>query len=74
MDENTLANNLAQQASDFRSNRGKFGFRPMQSATICSAEPSSTKLEGLEFSGFQTNQVKQQRPILMIGEHPWYVI
>jgi hypothetical protein len=25
-DENTLTNDLAQQASDFRSNRGKFSF------------------------------------------------
>jgi hypothetical protein len=25
-DENTLTNDLAQQASDFRSNQGKFGF------------------------------------------------
>jgi hypothetical protein len=58
-DENTLTNNLAQQASGFRSNRGKFGFLkkpdvsvcqteyssfwPMHSATVCSAEPSSIK-------------------------------
>jgi hypothetical protein len=32
------------------------------------------KLEGLEFPGFQTKQAKQQRPLLMIGGHPWYVI
>jgi ribonuclease HI len=58
-DENTVVNNLAQQASGFRSNRGKFSFlekpdvpvcqtgwsssHPMHSAMICSAEPSSAK-------------------------------
>jgi hypothetical protein len=52
-------NDLAQQASDFRSNRRKFyvlekldvpifqtgwsSFQPMQSVDICSAEPSSAK-------------------------------
>jgi hypothetical protein len=56
-DKNTLANNLAQQASGFQSNRGKFSvlekldvpvcqirqssFRPMHNATVCSAEPCS---------------------------------
>jgi hypothetical protein len=60
-DENTVANDLAQQASSFWSNRGKFDFlkkldvllcqirqsdfQPMHSATICSTEPSSTKLD-----------------------------
>jgi hypothetical protein len=55
-DENTLANDLAQQALGFRSNQGKFSFleksdvpvcktgqsdfQPMHSVTICSAEPS----------------------------------
>jgi hypothetical protein len=58
-DENTLANNLTQQASGFQSYRGKFdflekldvpvyqtgqsGFRPMHSSIVCSAEPSSAK-------------------------------
>jgi hypothetical protein len=58
-DENTLANDLAQQASGFQSNRGKFyflekpdvpvyqteqsSFWPMHSATVCSAEPHSAK-------------------------------
>jgi hypothetical protein len=58
-DENTWVNNLAQQASDFRSNRGKFSFlkksdvlvcqirqsnfQLMHSATICSTEPSLAK-------------------------------
>jgi hypothetical protein len=58
-DENTLANNLTQQASGFRSYRGEFGFlekpdvsvyqtgqsgfRSMHSSTVCSTEPSSTK-------------------------------
>jgi hypothetical protein len=58
-DENTLANDLTQQASGFRSNRGKFSFLkksdvpicqtgcssfwPMCSEIICSAEPSSAK-------------------------------
>jgi ribonuclease HI len=58
-DENTSTNDLVQQASDFRSNRGKFDFlkeadvpvcqtgqsdfQPMHSATVCSAEPSSAK-------------------------------
>jgi hypothetical protein len=57
-----MANNLAQQASGFQSNRGKFGFlkkldalvcqigqssfRPMHNATICSAELSSVKSDG----------------------------
>jgi ribonuclease HI len=61
-DENTMVNNLAQQASGFRSNQGKFsfmkksdvlvcqtgqsGFQPMHSAIICSAEPSSAKPNG----------------------------
>jgi hypothetical protein len=58
-DKNTLANDLAQQASGFRSNRGNFSFlakpnvpvcqtgqsdfRPMHSAIVCSTEPSSSK-------------------------------
>jgi hypothetical protein len=62
-DENTMMNDLAQQASGFWSNRGKFGFlekmdvpvcqtgqsslRPMWSATICFAEPGSVKPDGL---------------------------
>jgi hypothetical protein len=62
-DENTLANDLAQQALGFRSNRGKFsflekpnvpvcqteqfGFRPMHSTTICSAKPNLAKLDVL---------------------------
>jgi hypothetical protein len=61
-DENTVPNDLAQQASGLRSNRGKFcflkkidvlvcqtrqfTFRPRCSATICSAEPSSAKPNG----------------------------
>jgi ribonuclease HI len=61
-DENTTANDLAQQASGFRSNRGKFGFLkksdvsvcqteqsvfwPMWSAIIYSAEQSSAKPNG----------------------------
>jgi hypothetical protein len=61
-DENTLANNLAQQGSDFQSNKGKFGFlgkpdvpvcqtrqsrfRPMHKVTICSVEPSTAKPDG----------------------------
>jgi hypothetical protein len=60
-DENTAANDLAQQASGFWSNQGKFGFlekldvpvyqtecfgfQPMQSAEICSAESDSAKLD-----------------------------
>jgi hypothetical protein len=62
-DENTIVNDLAQQASGFLSNQGKFGFlekldvlvcqtgqsdfQPMCSATICSAELGSTNLDGL---------------------------
>jgi hypothetical protein len=62
-DENTTVNDLAQQASGFLSNQGKFGFlekldvlvcqtgqsdfQPMCSATICSAELGSTNLDGL---------------------------
>jgi hypothetical protein len=58
-DENTLVNNLAQQALGIRSNRGKISFlekpdvlvrqtgqsdfRSMHSVTVCSSEPSSTK-------------------------------
>jgi hypothetical protein len=58
-DENTLMNDLAQQASCFRSNRGKFGFLEktyilvyqtgqsnfclMHSVIVCSAEPCSVK-------------------------------
>jgi hypothetical protein len=58
-DENTLANVLAQQASFFRSNLGKFNFLEkmdvpvcqtgqssfwlIHSATVCSAKPSSAK-------------------------------
>jgi ribonuclease HI len=61
-DENTVVNDLAQQASGFWSNRENFGFLeksdvlvcqirqsgfwPMCSATNCSAGPSSTKLDG----------------------------
>jgi hypothetical protein len=62
-DENTVANNLVQQASGFRSNREKFGvlekldvsicqigcssFQPMHNVTICSTEPGSAKPDGL---------------------------
>jgi hypothetical protein len=62
-DKNTVTNDLAQQASGFRSNREKFGFMkelnvlvyqteqssfwPMYSATICFAEPSLVKSDGL---------------------------
>jgi hypothetical protein len=62
-DENTVVNNLAQQALGFRSNQGKFrflenpdvtvyqtgwsGFQPMHSPIICSTEPSSTKPDGM---------------------------
>jgi ribonuclease HI len=58
-DENTLANDLAQQASGFRSNRekinflekpdvpvcqtGQSGFRPIHNAMVCSIEPSLAK-------------------------------
>jgi small nuclear ribonucleoprotein (snRNP)-like protein len=58
-DENTVANDLTQQASGFQSNRGKFDFLekpdvpicqtgwsdfwPMCSAIICYVEPSSAK-------------------------------
>jgi hypothetical protein len=60
--EDTVANNLVQQASSFRSNREKFGFLEnpdvsicqtgqssfwlMCSAIICSTEPSSAKPDG----------------------------
>jgi hypothetical protein len=60
-DKNTLANDLVQQASGFRSNRGKFDFlektdvpvcqprqsdfRPMHSATVYSTESSLAKLD-----------------------------
>jgi hypothetical protein len=62
-DENTVVNNLAQQALGFQLNRGKFGFPekidvpvcqtgqssfwPMDGAIIYSAELSSPKLDGL---------------------------
>jgi ribonuclease HI len=62
-DENTVANDLAQQESGFRANRGKFGFlgkldapvcqtghsgfQPVHSATICSVESNSTKPDPL---------------------------
>jgi hypothetical protein len=62
-DENTVANDLAQQVSGFQSNRGKFGFlenpdipvcqtgqfgfQLMRSAKICSVEPSLVKLDSL---------------------------
>jgi hypothetical protein len=58
-DENTVANNLAQQASSFQANCGNFsflekpdipmyqirqsGFQPVHSATICSTKPSSAE-------------------------------
>jgi hypothetical protein len=61
-DENIVANELVQQASGFRSNRGKFGFmekldgpvyrtgcfgfQPMYSVTICYVEPSLAKPDG----------------------------
>jgi hypothetical protein len=60
--ENTVANDLAQQASCFWSNRWNFGFleksdvpvcqtgysgfQPMHNVIICSAEPSSAKPNG----------------------------
>jgi hypothetical protein len=60
-----LANDLVQQASGFRSNRGKFGFweksdvpvcqteqsgfQSMHSAIVCSVEPSSAKLDVLVY-------------------------
>jgi ribonuclease HI len=34
-DENTLANDLAQQASGFRSNRGKFSFLEKPDVLVC---------------------------------------
>jgi hypothetical protein len=62
-DENTVVNDLAQQASGFWSNRGKFGFlkksdvpvcqagqfnfQSMRRSTICFAELSSSKPDGL---------------------------
>jgi hypothetical protein len=62
-DENTVTNDLTQQASGFRSNRGKSGvlekpdvlicqteyssFQPMHNVAVYSAEPDSTKLDGL---------------------------
>jgi hypothetical protein len=58
-DENTVVNNLAQQASDFWSNRGKMyvleksyvpichsgcsGLKPMHGAKICYAKPNLVK-------------------------------
>jgi hypothetical protein len=60
---------------------GQSDFRAMCGATIYSIEPGSAKLDGPVFeiggsriSGFWTRQVKQRRPILMIGGHPWYII
>jgi len=66
IDENTVVNDLTQQASGFRSNRGKLyvlqkpdvpvchsgcsGFQPMHNAKICSAEPSSAKTGGSDIS------------------------
>jgi hypothetical protein len=59
--ENTVMNNLAQEAPGFRSNRGKLyvlrkldvsichsgcsGLQPMHRAKICSTEPNLTKLD-----------------------------
>jgi hypothetical protein len=34
-DENTFANDLSQQASGFRSNRGKFGFLEKSDVLVC---------------------------------------
>jgi hypothetical protein len=72
--ENIVVNDLAQEASGFLSNRGKFGFLekldilvfqteqssfwPLNSVTIYSTKPSSAKPDGLEFPRLQTNQVK----------------
>jgi hypothetical protein len=61
-DQNTVVNDLAKQASGFRSNWGLFSFlekldvpvfqtgqssfQPMHRVTICSTEPSSAKPDG----------------------------
>jgi hypothetical protein len=70
-DKNTVANNLAQQAYCFQSNRGKFQFSGktgcsgLPNRIVYSVEPSSAKLdglglkpEGLEFLVFWMNQAK----------------
>jgi hypothetical protein len=97
-DENILVNDLAQQASGFRSNRGKFVFfrknwmfqfaklaSPIfgrctmrQSVLLNQVQQNRMfqflKLEGPELPGSRTKQAKRRWSILMIGEHPWYVI
>jgi hypothetical protein len=89
-DGNTAVNDLVQQASDFRSNRGKFDFLEKPGSPIfgrCAVrqfvlldqvQQNRTvlflKSEGPKFPRPRTNQAEQRRSILMIGGHPWYVI
>jgi hypothetical protein len=73
-DENTVANDFAQQASGFRSNRGKFSFLKRSDVPVfgrCTVHQSILfdqvqqnwmvrflKPEGTEFPGTQMNQAK----------------
>jgi hypothetical protein len=40
-DENTLTHDLVQQALDFQSNQGKFGFLEKMDVLVCQTEQSS---------------------------------
>jgi hypothetical protein len=69
-DENTMVNDLAQQASSFRSNQGNLVFwknRTIQftKPNLAKSDGPSSETGGLEFPGTQTNQVKQRHSILV---------
>jgi hypothetical protein len=88
-DENTVVNDLAHEASSFRSNREKIGIMEKSDVPIfsqCTMQQSVLlnkiqqnrmvqfqKPKDPKFPGTQTIRVKWQS-IMMIEGHPWYVI
>jgi hypothetical protein len=89
-DENAVTNDLAQQASCFQSNRGKFCVLKKLNVPVfsrCTVQKSVLlnqiqqnwmvqflKPDGPKLPGTQTIQGKRRRLILVIGGHLWYVI
>jgi hypothetical protein len=67
-DENTVANNLAQQASGFQANQGKFGFLEKPDVPVCQTGQSGFQLvHNVRICSVETNSLEPDSSVSETG-------